>query len=119
MTESQKVKYRDLLALAVGLEEADDKESRAVSSTKRGSTPKKLPSSPTSTGSGSAKSGASTSTSASGRTSSQALPRTRSGKTRTPLKDDYSDSSEEDDDVPRPKKLKRRKNYSALNSDSD
>jgi hypothetical protein len=35
------------------------------------------------------------------------------------MKDESTDSSEEDDDLPRAKKVKRRKNASAFNSDSD
>jgi integrator complex subunit 3 len=118
VTDTQKVKYRELLALAA--EEPDVKESRSGTPTKRATTPRKLPSSPTSSsptnfgGSGSNNSGGSGSGSA-----SSLLSRTRSGRTRQALKDESTDTSDDDDDIPLPKRVKRRKNNSALNSDSD
>jgi len=110
-TDSQKNKYKDLLALAASEETTETKDFR--SSSKRTLTSKK-PSSPTPT------SLVNSSNSSNKEGSGSSLSRTRSGRTRQTVKDDSESSKSSDDDeiVPRRNTKKRRKT-SALNSDSD
>lgn len=106
-TDSQKNKYKDLLALAASEETVDSKEFRT--SSKRTMTSRK-PSSPTpsSSANSSAKEGGSGS-----------LSRTRSGRTRQTVKDDSESSSGDDDEIVQRRNTKKRRKTSALNSDSD
>ncbi len=107
-TDSQKSKYKDLLALAASEEPVDSKEFR--NSSKRSLTSRK-PSSPTP-----ASSGNSRSKDGSG---SGSPSRTRSGRTRQTVKDDSDSSSGDDDEIVPRRNTKKRRKTSALNSDSD
>ncbi|ODN03544.1 Integrator complex subunit 3 [Orchesella cincta] len=109
-TDSQKNKYKDLLALAAS-EESTDKDFR--SSSKRTLTSRRPPSSPTPTSS------ANSTNSSSKEGSSSSLSRTRSGRTRQTVKDESESSSGDDDEIIPRRNTKKRRKTSALNSDSD
>ena len=90
VTDTQKNKYKELLELAAA-EEQDVKETspRNTTNSKRNTSARKLPSSPTPVSN-----------------SSSNLSRTRSGKTRPILKDESSESSDDDEEI-----VQRRKNW--------